>query len=155
MRRLFQLLLLTAAILIVPLRCVYKFAAVLDADIWLRLRTGEWIAQHHAFPHNGLFTQHTELPWIAYSWGFDLLSWVVFRGFGSNGLANITILLIVLQALLATAMFVCLEKTSRRFVCSALLTAGIVWAANSLSLRSLLFSLLLYTVELYLLLKSD
>jgi hypothetical protein len=95
MRRLFRFLLLTAAIVIVPLRCVRSFAAVLDSDIWLRLRTGEWILQHHAFPHNGLFTQHLELPWIAYSWGFDILSWVAFRGFGPNGLANITRLLVV------------------------------------------------------------
>ena len=155
MRRLFQLVLLTAAIVIVPLRCVQKFAAVLDADIWLRLRTGEWITQHHTFPHNGLFTQHTELPWIAYSWGFDLLSWVAFRGFGPNGLANITMLLIVLQALLATALFVCLKRTSQRFVGSALMMAGILWVSNSLSLRSLLFSLVFYCVELYLLLSSE
>ena len=155
MRRLFQFLLLTAAIVIVPLRCVKTFAAVLDADIWLRLRTGEWILQHHAFPHNGLFTQHMELPWIAYSWGFDILSWVVFHGFGRNGLADITMLLVVLQALIATVLFVCLHKTSQRFVLSALLTAAVLWAGNTLSLRSLLFSLLLYSVELYLLLSSE
>jgi hypothetical protein len=155
MRRLFQLLLLTAAIVIVPLRCVRSFAAVLDADIWLRLRTGEWILQHHAFPHNGLFTRHTELPWIAYSWVFDILSWVVFHGFGRNGLANITMLLVVLQTLIATVLFVCLHKTSRRFVLSALLTATVLSAANVLGLRSLLFSILLYTIELYLLLSAE
>jgi len=155
MRRLFQFLLLTAAIVIVPLRCVRNFAAVLDADIWLRLRTGEWILQHHAFPHNGLFTQHMELPWIAYSWGFDILSWVVFHSFGRNGLANITMLLVVLQALIATVLFVCLQKTSQHFMLSALLTATVLWAANTVGLRSLLFSLLFYTIELYLLLSAE
>ncbi len=155
MRRLAQFLLLTAAIVIVPLRCVTKFAAVLDADIWLRLRTGEWILQHRAFPHNGLFTQHLELPWIAYSWGFDVLSWTWFRGFGPNGLANITMMLVVLQALIAVVLFICLRKSSGRFVLSAVLTAVVLCAANSLSLRSLLLSLLLCTVAVYLLLASE
>lgn len=155
MRRLAHFLLLTVAIVIVPLRCVWKYAAVMDADIWLRMRTGEWIAQNHALPHNGLFTQHLELPWIAYSWGFDLLSWAFFRGLGPNGLANITVLLIVLQALIATVLFVCLYKTSNRFLCSAGFTAAVLWAANSLSLRSLLLSILFYIVEIYLLLAAE
>jgi hypothetical protein len=155
MRRLAQFLLLTIAIVIVPLRCVWKYAAVMDADIWLRLRTGEWIAQNHALPHNGLFTQHLELPWIAYSWGFDLLSWAFFRGLGPNGLANISVMLIVLQALIAATLFVCLYKTSNRFLCSVGLTAAVLWAANSLSLRSLLLSILFYTVEICLLLAAE
>jgi hypothetical protein len=155
MRRLGQFLLLTAAIVIVPLRCVWKYAAVMDADIWLRLRTGEWIARNHALPYNGLFTQHLELSWIAYSWGFDLLSWAWFRAFGSNGLANITVMLIVLQALIAAVLFVTSYKTSRFFALSATLTAAVLWAANTLSLRSLLSSLLFYTIELYLLLSAE
>ena len=154
MRRLCQFLLLTAAIVVVPLRSVQNFSAVLDADIWLRLRTGEWILQNHALPHNGLFTQHTELPWIAYSWGFDILTWIVFR-LSSNGLANLTILLLVLHALIATVLFVCLLRTSRRFALSAFLSAFVLYAANTGSLRSLLFSQLFYAIEVFLLLATE
>lgn len=155
MRRVVQFLLLTAAIVLVPLRCVQHFAAVTDADIWLRLRTGQWIMQHHAFPHNGLFTQHTELPWIAYSWGFDLLTWNVFHLFGRNGLANLTVLLLVIHAVIATVLFVCLERISSRFAVSALLVGAVLMALNVMALRSLLFSILFYVIELYVLLASE
>jgi hypothetical protein len=155
MRRLLKFLLLTAAIVLVPLRCVQHFSAVTDADIWLRLRTGEWIMQHHAFPHVGLFTQHTELPWIAYSWGFDLLTWNVFHGFGRNGLANLTILLVVLHAMIATVLFVCVYKTSKRFALSAVLVAVVLMAGDVLAIRSLLFSMLFYAIEVYVLLAAE
>jgi hypothetical protein len=154
MRRLFQFLLLTLAIVIMPLRSVWYNAAVTDADIWLRLRMGQWIVQNHALPHNGIFTQHTELPWIAYTWLFDILTWFVFR-LNSNGLASLTVMLLVLHALIAALLFVCLYKTSQRFISSALLVIVVLWTANGLSLRSLLLSLLLYTMEVLLLLRAE
>ena len=155
MRRLFQILLLTAVIVIVPLRSVMDFAAVTDADIWWHLRTGDWITQHAAFPHNGIFTQHTERAWIAYSWGFEVTVSRVFHGFSANGLANLTIFLLTLHAVIAAVLFTCMERISRRFYVSAVLTLIVLYASNAAAIRPMLFTILLYAVELYLLLATE
>ena len=52
--------------------CLYSIS-IADPDIWWHLRTGEWIAQHHAVPHTDQFSVFgTGKPWSAYSWLFEL-----------------------------------------------------------------------------------
>ena len=44
-----------------------------DPDIFCHVRTGAWIAAHHAIPHTDPFAWTTAgRPWFAYSWLFDL-----------------------------------------------------------------------------------
>lgn len=45
-----------------------------DPDIWWHLKTGEWIAAHHAVPWTDPFGANTQgEQWIAYSWLAELL----------------------------------------------------------------------------------
>jgi hypothetical protein len=45
-----------------------------DPDIWWHLKTGEWIAAHHAVPWTDPFGANTQgKQWIAYSWLAELL----------------------------------------------------------------------------------
>ena len=45
-----------------------------DPDIWWHLKTGEWIAAHHAVPWTDPFGANTQgAQWIAYSWLAELM----------------------------------------------------------------------------------
>lgn len=58
-----------------------------DPDIWWHLRTGEWIAQHHAIPRVDVFSApNAGKPWQCYSWLFELLSFGLFHRLGLVGI---------------------------------------------------------------------
>ena len=66
---------------------------VLGADIGWHLKTGDWIVEHRAFPHTGIFSRTAAThPWAAYSWGYELLlsrsyAWFGLVGIGAYGMA--------------------------------------------------------------------
>ena len=55
--RLLRLLALTALVVGVGLKCFIDKLAVRDPDMWWHLSVGQWIVQHRAFPHDGIFSQ--------------------------------------------------------------------------------------------------
>jgi hypothetical protein len=61
-----------------------------DEDIWWHLRTGQWILDHHTLPATDPFSRYgleSGKPYIAYSWLFEVLAAVVYRGLGLAGFA--------------------------------------------------------------------
>ena len=74
-----------------------------DPDIWLHLRTGDWILAHRSVPRTDPFSSFgMGKPWIAYSWLFEVLSAVAFAR-----LSFIAIVLyeIVVRVALSVALF--------------------------------------------------
>jgi hypothetical protein len=60
---------------------------LMDPDIWLHLRTGQWILENRAFPSYDTFSSRAMgQPWIAYSWLFDILVFKIFMAWGARGL---------------------------------------------------------------------
>jgi len=56
---------------------------VLDADIGWHLRVGDWIVSHRAVPHVGVLSRTAAArPWIAYSWGYEVLLSRAYAWFG-------------------------------------------------------------------------
>lgn len=69
---------------------------MIDNDIWWHLRTGQWICEHRSFPWQDMFSWTAEgRPWIAYSWGFDLLAYGASRAAGLDGLIGVRLLLLL------------------------------------------------------------
>src|ERR1700756_755491 len=66
--------LLAGLLCLLPIHQLRTFSAVADPDIWWHMRVGQWILEHHSFPHQGIFSSvgatHT---WAAYSWGFEVI----------------------------------------------------------------------------------
>lgn len=145
--RIFRLLALFFLLLItqLPVYVSHCIRATLDPDIYWHLRVGDWILHNHAFPHVGLFSQCTH-PWIAYSWGFEVLMAWLFR---LLGLAAIPLALGVLRAAIAFAIFVVALRLSRRFWLAWLVTAAaVIPLASVMVIRPVLFTILFFTVEL-------
>jgi hypothetical protein len=86
---------------------------VLDADVWWHLKVGDWIVGHGAFPQFGIFSRTAATrPWMAYSWGYEVLLSRAYAWFGLIGLGVFGILLTVA---IAAAFFWMLYRLSRNF----------------------------------------
>lgn len=86
--RVLQLCVLAGLLVTLGLICFNRKFWVLDLDLWVHLRMGNWIVQHHAFPHTGLFSRTAaDRPWIAYSWGYEVLLSRAYAWFGIMGIA--------------------------------------------------------------------
>ena len=71
---------------------------LVDADVGWHIRNGEWILNHHAVPHQDLFSfSKPGAPWYAWEWLSDVLDASLFHWAGLKG--------VVLAAGLAIALF--------------------------------------------------
>lgn len=149
-----QLLILTAFLVMVGLRAFRLKLSVLDLDIWWHLKTGDWIVDHAAVPHSGLFTwTAADHPWIAYSWGYEVLLSRAYAWFGLIGIGAYGTLLT-----LGVACFVywMLRRLSGRFWPAFVLTLFTCSAfLFNLMPRPVFFSMILFCVTLTFLLEAN
>ena len=127
---------------------------VIDPDIWWHLKVGDWIIDHVALPHVGILSRTAaNRPWVAYSWGYEVL---LSRAYAWFGLVGIGVFGGLLTVAVAFAIYWMLHRLSGRFwfsgvgaaiVCSAFLFDG--------SPRPFFFSIALFVVTLTLLLEAQ
>lgn len=125
---------------------------MLDSDIWWHIRTGDWIAAHLAVPRYAIYSQHLERPWIAYAWLFDLIVSGVQHRFGLPGLPGF---LICFQVLISLTFLLAIRHFARSFWWSWLIAALAIYAFYVNPLRSMLFTLLFFTIELWLIFEAE
>jgi len=130
-----------------------KFS-VLDLDIWWHLKVGDWIVEHLAVPHTGILSRTAaNRPWVAYSWGYEVL---LSRAYAWFGLLGIGIFGTFLTLAVAYAIYWMLRRLSGRFWLACVLT-GVVCSAflfNGMP-RPFFFSMVLLSVTLTLLLEAN
>ena len=126
----------------------FHLSALAGVSVWSHLRTGIWILQNHATPYNGLFSQYPDLPWIAHSWGFDVLLAAAYQGMG---LPALPLLLMAFRVMLAPTLFLLARGSRQNFWPAALLAAVAQYAVPDLQLRPVLCAILLLAFELALL----
>jgi hypothetical protein len=120
-------------------------SSLLDADLWWHLRDGAWIVAQHAVPHQGVFSQYSNHPWIAYSWGFEVILSRFYHWFGLVGVVG---LLITMEVAIAGVLFLILWRGLNDFWKAWLLTAAGMWAMHHcLVLQPMLASILLFAIE--------
>ena len=152
--RVLRLAALTALLVGVGTECFVTKLSVLDPDIWWHLSVGDWIVHNHSFPHNGIFSYTAaNRPWMAYSWGYEVLlsrayDWFSFVGIGLFGTG--------LTIAVALAVFVMLHRISGRFWTAWALSV-IVYAAFLFNIapRPVFFTVVLFTVMLTLLFEAQ
>ena len=127
---------------------------VRDLDIWWHLKVGDWIIENLAVPHTGILSRTAEgRPWVAYSWGYEVLLSRSYAWFGLVGIGTFGTILTIGVAFFVYWM---LRRLSGRFWMSCIL-AGIVCAAflfNGMP-RPVFFSEMLYCITLALLLEAQ
>jgi hypothetical protein len=122
-----------------------------DYDVWWHLRTGSWILQNHAFPRHALFTQYSDRPWIAYSWGFEVATAEVYRLMGLRG---IPVFMLCLKVVMAVMIFRLARGSIENFWPAVLLGAIGQYAITDFKLRPGALSILCFSIELILLFES-
>lgn len=127
---------------------------VLDPDIWWHLKVGDWIIEHASVPHTGILSRTAETrPWVAYSWGYEVL---LSRAYAWFGLLGIGVYGTLLTIAVAYSVYWMMRRISGQFwlacigtgiVCSAFLFNGMP--------RPFFFSITLFAVTLTLLLEAN
>jgi hypothetical protein len=153
--RLRWLQLLTLAGLLVTVGVIafnLKFS-VLDLDIWWHLKAGDWIVQHRAVPHTGLFSwTAADRPWVAYSWGYEVL---MSRAYAWFGLVGVGVYGTLLTLGVAYFIYWMARRLSGRFWLACML-AVVTCSAFLFNLmpRPVFFSMMLFCVTLTLVLEA-
>jgi hypothetical protein len=135
--------------------CFKTKVSVLGADIWWHLKVGDWIVQHGAFPHNGILSRTAaNLPWAAYSWGYEVL---LSRAYAWLGLVGVGLYGTALTLMVAFAVFWMTRRLSGRFWPALLLTVVCCYAFLLLRIvpRPGFFSIAFYCVVLLLVLEAN
>jgi len=126
-------------------------SAVLAPGVWIHLRTGLWILHNRSFPHTGLFSQSSNLPWNDSSWGFQVILGAAYHIFGLRALP---ILLVVFKVALAVATFLLARAGRARFWGAILLSALAQFLISGLQPMPSAPSILFLALELVLLVRS-
>ena len=148
-------LLALSFLLILMAGIVFTFkTAVRDPDIWWHLKAGDWIVQHHAVPYVGIFSRTAAThPWIAYSWGYEVL---LSRAYAWFGLVGFALFGIFLSVAVAFVLFWMLHRLSGRFwVAWILALIGSFAFLFSLMPRPVFVTFILFTVVLTFLLEAQ
>ncbi len=148
LRRAASLAALFFVLVVVALQAVaHNFErSTIDPDFWWHVRVGDWILRLHAVPHVGIFSQHADRGWVAYSWGFEILMAWLFR---LGGLAALPLTLAAFRALIVFAVFaMTLRLSDRPRAAWVLMTAAAFPLASVMVVRPILFTLLFYIIEL-------
>jgi tetratricopeptide (TPR) repeat protein len=123
-----------------------------DPDIWLHLKTGEYIVQHKAIPALDIFssTQANKI-WIDHSWLVQVIFYLVFHFGGPDNL-------IFLSAIITTLAFLFLflsiyEKRKHLIPIVVLLFTAILASKIRFNIRPENFSILFFSLYIFILKK--
>ena len=153
LRRLVQLFVLAGLLVTLGLICFNLKFWALDLDLWVHLRVGDWIVQHRAFPHTGLFSRTAaDRPWIAYSWGYEVLFSRVYAWYGVMGIAIFETLMTLA---VAYSVYWMVLRLSGRFWLSCLLASAASFAFLIPAYALRCCSMVLFTITLTLILEAN
>lgn len=127
---------------------------LLDPDIWWHLKVGDWIVQHRAVPFVGILSRTAATkPWVAYSWGFEVL---LSRVYAWLGLVAFAYFGAFMGQMVSATLFGTCYALSGRFWRSWLLTLlGTLAFAYSLYPRPVFFSMALFALLLCMILRAQ
>lgn len=152
--RALQLLALLSLLILVATIAFQSRTTVRDPDIWWHLKVGDWIVEHHAVPYVGIFSgTSANRPWIAYSWGYEVL---LSRAYAWLGLVGFAMVGILLTMAVTFVLFWMLHRLSGQFWIAWLLALiGSFAFLFSLMPRPVFVSMIFFTVVLTFLLEAQ
>lgn len=126
--------------------------ALKDPDIWLHLKTGEYIVQHKTVPSIEIFSSTVAgKDWIDHSWLVQVIFYLVFRFAGPDGLIFLSAIIVVLAFLF---LFLTAYR-QRQFLTLSVAILFITICASQVrfNIRPENFSILFFSLYLFILTK--
>ena len=139
-------------LIIAPYYSIVSSPAMIDPDIWWHIGVGDWIVANASLPRVGILSQHLERPWVAYSWGFDVMVSTVHRFHGLPGLIGF---LICYQVLISLVFLLVVRRFARFPWWTCLIAAATIYASYVNPLRPVLSTLLFFTLELFVIFEAE
>lgn len=128
-----------------------KYIGAFSADdLWLHIRIGTWILQHHAVPRTGLYSQFSTALWIDFSYPYEAFLAALYSLFG---LRAVPLLLMMFKVVLAAVAFF-LAGGLRRFWTAIVLSVLTQYVLLNLTPLPVFFSICSLALALYCLLES-
>jgi hypothetical protein len=124
---------------------------VADPDVWWHLRTGQLIVQNHQVFHSDPYSfTRADQPWINHEWLSEVATYGVYRSMGWGGL------IVGFAAIIAvSSLLVYLRSPGRPYVAGIFTVWGAAASAPIWGVRPQMFSLLLASIFLLILERSD
>ncbi len=121
---------------------------VTDWDIWWHLRVGQWILAHGQVPHVDVFSAYgAGKPWIAYSWLFEVLVFLLHRQFGLLGIVGFNV---AMTLAIAVALYISVRQASLPILAEvALVGTAVIAMVPIYTPRPWAFTVLFFVLELH------
>jgi len=121
-----------------------------DPDIWLHIKTGEYIVQHQEVPRVDIFSSTISgKEWIDHSWLVQVIFYLVFHFGGADNLIFLSSIIVTLAFLF---LFLSVYRQRRHLtLCVAMLFLTILASRIRMNIRPENFSILFFSVYLFIL----
>lgn len=127
---------------------VMAHRALFDLDIWLHLKTGEYIVQNKIVPSQDIFSfTFPGKPWTDHSWAFQVLTYLVYNTWQADGLIFLQSLLVIFSFF--TLFLIGYKTLDSHLEVSALLVATALGSLVRFNIRPGIFSFLFFALYLY------
>lgn len=121
-----------------------------DPDVWLHIKTGEYILQHKAVPQVDVFSAALSgKAWIDHSWLVQVIYYSIFRFLGADNLIFFSAALIVISFFI---LFFCAYRRKKDLtLCVAMLFLAALASKIRFNIRPENFSILFFSLFLFVL----
>lgn len=128
-----------------------KLASMADPAVWGHLRMGSWILEDRSWPETGLFSQASNVRWMDFTWGYDLLAALAYQALG---LRAIPALLMVFRVGLAVIAFFLAGGCRGNFWMAVGVSAATQYVLLGLGPEAAFVSVIFFGMQLLLLMES-
>ncbi|MDP2939885.1 MAG: tetratricopeptide repeat protein [Candidatus Omnitrophota bacterium] len=122
---------------------------VKDLDLWLHLKTGEYIVQNKCIPDKDIFSfSIAGRPWINHEWLFQIIAYLFYNKWGIDGLISMQVFVVVITFMIL--LFLGYKRHNHFKIVLGLLLVLLVYRTR-FTIRPDIFSLLFFSLYLYML----
>ena len=140
------------AVILITIFCVALTPVTFQNDTYYTIKVGEHIAQN-GIDKQDPFSWHEDLGYTYPHWGYDLITYFIYQGFGFTGIYVTTC---ILSIILGLSIYFINTKLAKNQVFSFLITIGVMYiirgyiAARAQLVTFILFSLTIFLIEQFL-----
>lgn len=117
-----------------------------DLDLWLHIKTGEYICQHHTVPsHDVLSCSIAGKPWVNHEWLFQVIVYNIQHCFGFDGLITMQSIIVCLSFLVL--LLIAYRRDRQWLAVFCLLLVMLVYQSR-FTIRPDIFSLLFFALDM-------
>lgn len=126
---------------------VLAHRSIFDLDLWLHIKTGEWIVGHMQVPKVDIFSFTTQgRSWVDHSWLFQVLTYLTYEKLGFEGLIFLESLIICIAFMF---LLFSIYKTENFYITVLILFLAIIASQVRYNIRPDIFSVLFLSMYLF------